>query len=57
MECPAIAIIVRVVGLVSRGSRRVELIDKLSLQDESYATASLSPRMTRISRHVFVSPR
>jgi hypothetical protein len=35
----------------------VELADKLSLEDESYAMANLSPRMTGLSRHVFVSPR
>jgi hypothetical protein len=33
------------------------LIDELSLEDESYAMANLSPRMTGLSRHVFVSPR
>ena len=33
------------------------MIDKLSLEDESYAMANLSPRMTGLSRHVFVSPR
>jgi hypothetical protein len=32
------------------------LIDELSLQDESYAMANLSPRMTGLSPHVFVSP-
>jgi hypothetical protein len=31
--------------------------DDLSLEDESYAMANLSPRMTGVSRHVFVSPR
>jgi hypothetical protein len=29
----------------------------LSLEDESYAMANLSPRMTGLSRHVFVAPR
>ncbi|HJU16055.1 MAG TPA: hypothetical protein VJ770_06265 [Stellaceae bacterium] len=31
--------------------------DELSLEDECYAMANLSPRMTGVSRHVFVSPR
>jgi hypothetical protein len=40
-----------------RGLRLVSSVDNLSLEDESYAMANLSPRMTGISRHVFVSPR
>ena len=31
--------------------------DELSLEDQSFAMANLSPRMTGLSRHVFVSPR
>jgi hypothetical protein len=31
--------------------------DALSFEDECYAMVNLSPRMTGISRHVFVSPR
>jgi hypothetical protein len=30
---------------------------ELSPEDESYAMADLSPRMTGLTRHVFVSPR
>lgn len=29
----------------------------LSLEDKSYAMANLSPRMTGVNRHIFVSPR
>jgi uncharacterized phosphosugar-binding protein len=35
----------------------VPSIDDLALEDESYAMANLSPRMTGVSRHIFVSPR
>lgn len=31
--------------------------DELSLEDECYAMVNLSPRMTGVSRHLFVSPR
>ncbi|HZU88324.1 MAG TPA: hypothetical protein VE993_03625 [Stellaceae bacterium] len=31
--------------------------DELSLENECYAVVNLSPRMTGVSRHVFVSPR
>jgi hypothetical protein len=34
-----------------------DLNDQLSLEDESFAMANLSARMTGLSRHVFVSPR
>jgi hypothetical protein len=32
-------------------------IDQLSLEDESFAMTNLSPRMTGVGRHIFVSPR
>jgi hypothetical protein len=31
--------------------------DELSAEDECYAMVNLSPRMTGLSRHIFVSPR
>lgn len=33
------------------------VVHALSLDDEIYAMVNLSPRMTGLSRHVFVSPR
>ena len=38
-------------------TRATAISDELSLEDECYAMVNLSPRMTGVSRHVFVSPR